>query len=212
MPMMSGPLPLWIAAAVFGWMSLALTNSMLTTAPVSFMKPSSICFLKYGSASGMKLDHCNTESVTPERFIGLRGAAGAAAAGAAAAAAGDGEAAAAGDAPGDAAGDAPAAGEAAAAGAAAGEAAAAGAAGFGASVGLGASAGLAGGAVAPPQAVSSNRPVVPTAAWRKPRRVSGRGAPGTRESRSGIVASWAISRWRGTLAQSDAARTGGVRE
>src|SRR5215207_8602731 len=117
MPMMSGPLPLWIAAAVFGWMSLALTNSIVTFAPVSFMKPSSICFWKYGSASGMKLDHCSTASVTPERLAGLRGAAGAAWA---AAAAGDGEAPAAGDAPGDAAGDAPAAGDAAAAGEAAG--------------------------------------------------------------------------------------------
>src|SRR5215211_7033423 len=70
MPMMSGPLPLWIAAAVFGWTSLALTNSMLTVAPVFFMKSSSICFLKYGSASGMKLDHWSTERVVPLRFGG----------------------------------------------------------------------------------------------------------------------------------------------
>src|SRR5919206_266471 len=68
--MMSGPLPLWIAAAVLGWTSFALTNSMLTVAPVFFMKSSSICFLKYGSASGMKLDHWSTERVTPLRFGG----------------------------------------------------------------------------------------------------------------------------------------------
>src|SRR5215211_5499869 len=114
MPMMSGPLPLWIAAAVFGWMSLALTNSILTVAPVFFMKSSSICFLKYGSASGMKLDHWSTDRVVPLRFGGAEvfaaGAVVAAAAGAA--------------------------GAVVAAGAAAGAAGLAASAGFAASVGL----------------------------------------------------------------------------
>src|SRR5688572_27769605 len=82
-PMMSGPCPDWMAAAVLGWTSLALTNSMLTVAPVSFMKLSSICFLKKGSASGMKLDHCRIDRVVPLRLTGAF-TAGAAAAGLAA--------------------------------------------------------------------------------------------------------------------------------
>src|SRR5215211_1562179 len=138
MPMMSGPLPLWIAAAVFGWMSLALTNSMLTVAPVFFMKSSSICFLKNGSASGMKLDHWSTDRVVPLRFGGAE----VLAAGAAVAA--------------------PAAG---AAGAVVAAGAAAGAAGFAASAGLAASVGFGaagasvgfGACVAPPQAARSIR-------------------------------------------------------
>src|SRR5918911_4075065 len=64
----SGPDPLWIAAAIFGWRSLALTNSMVTLAPVFFMKSSSICFLKNGSESGTKLAHCSTVSEAPLRF------------------------------------------------------------------------------------------------------------------------------------------------
>src|SRR5919199_127627 len=66
--MMSGPVPAWMEAAVFGWTSLALTNSIVTLAPVSLLKPSSICFLKNGSASGMKLCHCITDRFTPFRF------------------------------------------------------------------------------------------------------------------------------------------------
>jgi hypothetical protein len=34
------------------------------------MKSSSICFLKNGSASGMKLDHWRTDSVVPFRLTG----------------------------------------------------------------------------------------------------------------------------------------------
>ena len=98
----------WMEAAVLGWTSLALTNSMVTLAPVSLLKPSSICFLKNGSASGMKLCHWSTERLAPFRFT------------------------AAGLTAGEAAGAA--AGAPAAAGLAAGWAA--GAAGLGASVGL----------------------------------------------------------------------------
>src|SRR6266516_936917 len=107
--MMSGPVPAWMEAAVFGWTSLALTNSIVTLAPVSLLKLSSICFLKNGSESGMKLCHCITDRLTPFRL------------------------AAAGLAAGAAWGDAGAAAGAAAAGLVA---SAAGAAGFGASVGL----------------------------------------------------------------------------
>src|SRR5919198_1054999 len=136
----SGPDPLWIAAAIFGWRSLALTNSMVTLAPVFFMKSSSICFLKNGSASGMKLCHCRTDRLTPFK---LGRAAGLAA----------GAAPAAGEGAGEAAGEAPAAGLAAGAGAA----------------GLGASVGLAG-AVAPPQAVNSITPAPLAATRKKLRR------------------------------------------
>src|SRR5919197_4983434 len=66
--MLSGPVPAWMEAAVLGWMSLALTNSMVALAPVSLLKPSSICFLKNGSASGTKLCHCTIDRATPPRF------------------------------------------------------------------------------------------------------------------------------------------------
>src|SRR5947208_2683411 len=139
-----------MAAAVFGCMSLALTNSIATLAPVSLLKPSSICFLKNGSASGMKLDHCRTERLTPLRF----GVDGLVAGPVCPAAAGLG------DAPGD--GEAPGAGE------------PAGAAGLVGSAGFGASVGLAGAVAPPPQALSSNRLDVPAVSARNPRRESGR--------------------------------------
>src|SRR5438105_2798565 len=111
--------------------------------------------MKNGSASGTKLDESTTERLVPLRF-GVDGLV----AGAAWVAAG-------------------AAGAVVAAGCAAGAAAGAVvAAGFGASVGF-ASAGLASGCcaagdVAPPQAVSNIRVLVPPASFRNPRRVSPR--------------------------------------
>src|ERR671931_317378 len=92
--MMSGPDPLWTAALTLGWRSSALTNSMVTLAPVFIMKSSSICFLKNGSESGTKLAHCSTVSEAPLRFgsDGLPAGAACAAAGLAGAAVGDGAA------------------------------------------------------------------------------------------------------------------------
>jgi hypothetical protein len=139
-------------------------KSMLTTAPVVFMKSSSIIFFRRTSVLGTKFDHWRIERVVPLRF----GGADVLAAGAAAGAAG---AAAAGDAAGDAAGEAPAVGDAAGDAAAAGEAAAGAA---GAVVGFGASVGFAGAAVgaagaAPPQAASRSTLVVLAALIRNPR-------------------------------------------
>src|SRR6266540_2185619 len=81
--MTSGPEPLCMAAAVLGWIWLASMNSMVTVAPVSFMKPSSICFWKKGSASLMKLDHWSTDRLTPLRLTGALAAGAVVAAGAA---------------------------------------------------------------------------------------------------------------------------------
>src|SRR5215211_5205001 len=140
--MISGPEPLWIEAAVFGWRSFAFTNSTFTWAPVSFVKPSWICCLKSSSQAGTKLVHCSTDRVVPLRLAGAL-AAGAAWVGWA-------------------------------------PAGALVAPGFAASVGLAAgavvaagldSAGLAGAWVAPPQALRSSRPVVPTVACKNFRRV-----------------------------------------
>src|SRR5689334_10885147 len=83
-------------------MLLASVNSIVTLAPVSFMKPSSICFLKNSSAAVTKLDHWIIDRLTPSslgRPAGL-------AAGAAWPAAGeaDGEAAGTGEAAGATAG------------------------------------------------------------------------------------------------------------
>jgi hypothetical protein len=104
------------------------------------MKPSSICFLKNGSASGTKLCHWRTDRETPLRLAVPVLAAGAVVA-------------------------AGAPGLAASVGLAAGAVVAA---GLAASVGLASV--FAAGWVAPPQAFRSSRPVVPTVAWRNPRR------------------------------------------
>src|SRR6188768_634260 len=119
---MSGPVPAWIAAAIFGWTSLLATASTDTWAPVSLTNPSSTCFLKNGSASGTNPAESMTEIEVPFRFgvAGLEAGAACVAAGAWAAA-----------------------GAEVAAGAAAGAAGFAASAGLAASAGFGASVGLA---------------------------------------------------------------------
>src|SRR5215208_803895 len=65
---MSGPVPAWMEAAIFGWTSLLPTASTFTWAPVSFTNPSSTCFLKYGSDSGTKPAESRTDRVVPFRL------------------------------------------------------------------------------------------------------------------------------------------------
>src|SRR5689334_9296182 len=106
-------------------------NSITTLAPVSFMNPSSICFLKNGSASGTKLEERMTDTVVPLRFGTVDLAAGAA---------------------WEAAGAWVATGAGACATAGAVAAGLAGSAGFAGAAGFSAD-----GAVAPPQAISRSR-------------------------------------------------------